>query len=43
MATQLIVNNEQVWEPIWEPKKRYTCECGVDTTLGNRFRHNIYL
>ncbi len=40
MATQLIVNNEQVWEPIWEPKKRYTCACGVNTTLGNRFRHN---
>ncbi len=40
MATQLIVNNEQVWEPIWEPKKRYTCACGLNTTLGNRFRHN---
>ena len=36
MATQLIVKYEQVWEP----KKRYTCSCGVNTTLGNRFRHN---
>ena len=36
MATQLIVKYEQVWEP----KRPYTCECGVNTTLGNRFRHN---
>ncbi len=36
MATQLIVEYEQVWEP----KRPYTCECGVNTTLGNRFRHN---
>ena len=36
MATQLIVKYEQVWEP----KRPYTCECGTNTTLGNRFKHN---